>query len=283
MLPAAVALMWWLRRLIRSSIPNDRGFQLGAGAGAFALVVHLLGAGGIGMPAVTLMVLGLAALAASNKETSVPVPRRIPAYFSMGLSLVALGLIVLLCVSSLLPTRSLQAKMLAGDNLVRKGLLEAADAEYSAAARADDWSPDPWRRRAELAFRQVEADHFRSNDSFQKTVNHLREAVKRDPLGFADVRRLGECWISRWRTSRQLSDAEEAVQAFEIAWSKYPTNALIMSELAFANEAAGAMEVSTRIASQALKQDQVNRKWGHLDRYLPEPTRERLEALTIGK
>jgi len=306
LLPVAVALLWALRRIVSPNLGNAQVTQIASLSAAIALLVHLLGAGGIGMPAIGLLLLGLAAIADgstwgrlsacdSNKtrgsrvgslphvDGSQPSSTKPRSQDSIGLAgtlvVASVGLLVAVILTAWRPVRVVQAQLLAGDRLVERGFLDAADVEYSKAATADPLSEEPWSRRAELAYRKAEADHFRSNDSFLNAVRLMREAGSRNPVNFQEDRRLGDWWMARWRVTNQVEDAREAVTAYQHAWIRYPTNSMLMADLAFALDAAGTADEARAIAERAIQQDEINRKWKHIDRFLADPIRTQLDKL----
>ena len=280
LLPMAVAIYWGLRRFLGSSGDETRFLQIGAFSAAFGLLAHLCGAGGIGMPAIGLLLMALIGVADGGRLSSKMEYRRLSSGIAIVLVATSLGLMISLYLTGLRPVTLAQEKLLAGDRLLQRGRADAADVEYAAGAAADDWSCEPWRRRAELAYRKAETQKFRSNDSIQVAVELLRESKSRDPANFQDDRRLGEWWLARWGTTRDVKDAEAAVAAFGRARTRYPTNAALMAEMAFALDSAGS-EAADGIARQALRQDDLNHERGHIDRFLGDPTRARLEMLLV--
>jgi len=279
LLPITVALMWGLRRIVSPSVVNSRAVRMGSLSAAFSLIMHLLGAGAIGMPAVTVLLLALAAIAARPRfSTEKPRVKDSIGLTALGVA-ISVGLLFLVVVTALRPVVIMHSRLQAGDRLVERGYLDAADAEYAFAAVVDPFSGEPWSRRAELAYRKAQTDQFRSNDSFLNAVRLLREARSRNPLNFQDDRRLGDWWMARWRVTSQLADAQEAIAAYQFAWVRYPTNSVLMAELAFALDAAGIVQKAGEIAERALRQDAINHDRGHVDRFLAGPIRIRLEKL----
>ena len=279
LLPIAMAVGWMIRRLNGVKIDDSQSLRAGTLSAAIALLVHLLGAGGIGMPAITLLLLALTALAFS--ETALTIPSELPASWVRTGSVLALGLVLLvsLSITSLRPVMSVQEQLTEGDRLVEKGFPDAADDQYSCAAIADSFSAEPWRRRAELAYRKAASGRFQSNDSFLNAVRLMRECRSRDPLNFQDERRLGDWWLARWRTTHDMKDVQESVSAYQQAEIRYPTNAMLMADHAMALEASRAVHEASSIAEKALGQDTINRERGHVDRFLDDQIRIRMEKL----
>ena len=107
----------------------------------------------------------------------------------------------------------------------------------------------------------------------------MRDVKLRDPTSFRDDVRLGAWWIERWYSTKDAKDAEEAVAAYERVRARYPTNASLMAELAFARDSAGFGDSAKEVARQSLQQDAINHERGHIDRYLTDQIRIRLESL----
>ncbi len=263
------------------NIPSDaiRAIRTGSLAAACGLIVHLCGAGGIEMPAIGLLLLVLVAAGDSSVLRIATVKRPLSLWMAAALNVAGIGLIIGLYQTALRPVTAMQARISAGDRLVQRGLPDAADAEYKAAAAADDWSVDPWRRRAELAWRKSQEQQFRSNESFLVAVRMLRESISRDPGNYHDDRRLGEWWSARWRLTKDPGDAQEVIGSYRLALARNPTSAALICELAFAYESAGNETDAGELAQRALQQDDINHTWGHVDRYLDERSRHRLEEL----
>ena len=167
-----------------------------------------------------------------------------------------------------------------GDQLLlsREGR-SSAEVAYRAACLADDWSPEPWRRRAELAFEQATADHFRSNESLETAVKLLLAAIDRDPYNFQGLRTVGNWWMARWRASQSGDDARQAADWLQRASDSYPTNASILAELALALDAGGQRGDALKTALRAVAQDGLNRKLGHVDRFLADELVTKLRLL----
>ena len=278
-LPVVATLFWVLRRGLLGIPENSDGIELGWVSASFSLLAHLCGAGGIGMPAISLLLMALIAAADGAR----PDLAKCSGYLKFGnaaaLGTVCFGLFVALFVTGIRPVAVVKEKLLAGDQLVRRGVLDGADGEYQAAAAADLWSAEPIRRRAELAYRRAQTDQFRSNDLFQSAVGLMRDVKMRDPTSFRDDVRFGAWWIERWHATGNVGDAEEAVAAYERVFGRYPTNASLMAELAFARDSAGSGEAAKEVARRSLRQDTINHERGHIDRYLTDQVRNRLESL----
>ncbi|MBC8117734.1 MAG: O-antigen ligase family protein, partial [Candidatus Saccharimonas sp.] len=178
--------------------------QTQAGFAAFvALAVHLLGAGGIAMPAVSQLLLALVALSVaptddSDAETCSKASRLFAIIaIVLAFASTAFAGMALLPVTNGLWWQAQGIKVISTPNG-----RSSADVAYRAACLADDWAPEPWRRRAELAFERASTDRFQSNESFEAAVELLLAAIARDPHNFQGPRTLGNWWMARWRVTQ---------------------------------------------------------------------------------
>ena len=279
LLPMGATLFWILRRILLTVVENSDSIALGWVSASFSLLAHLCGAGGIGMPAISLLFMALIAAAGGSRADAAKHGGHLESGTAVIVGTISFGLFVALIVTGVRPVAVVNDKLFAGDQLVRRGMLDVADREYMAAAAADRWSAEPIRRRADLAFQRAQVDQFHSNDLFQTAVGLMRDVKLRDPTSFRDDVRLGSWWIARWNSTRNANDADEAVAAYESAWAHYPTNASVMAELAFARDSAGFIDSAKEMARQSLRQDAINHERGHVDRYLSGQVRIPLELL----
>lgn len=256
--------------------------RTGAFAAAVALVVHLLGAGGISMPGVTQLLLLLVAFSLVPRSTvGSEVDARRPrdsAWPGMILGLVNAGMLAGVLLTALAPVvrcRSLLERGTAAGWSGRPDGRQIALEDFRAAATADPWSPDPWRHQFEWSG----GDSFRSNDSLEAAVMQLQQAMSRDPVNFWAPRTLGNLWLNQWQVTRRPEDAGPAVVWLDRAHQLYPTNSAVMAELATALLANQEQEKAAAIARAALRQDDIYHQQGHLDRYLGEARRHQLDTL----
>lgn len=275
LLPIAIAVSSWLRLCFVLKPADERWIRIASIAAASGLIIHLMGAGGIAMPAITMLLLSLVAVTvASSPETAQMAKlssRSLLAGCTFGL--VAASALLLIAI---IPVHRTQSETVEGDLRIQRGDIRGADAAYESAGLADIYASDPWQRRAELAYQRVLSDRFQSNGLFETAVSLLREAEKRNPANPQDDRTLGQWWFERWKRTHDLADAKESIQNYRRAWEGYPTNAILMAEYAIALEAAGETQAAVEMAKKSLKQDQLNHSMTHVDRYLPDTLREQL-------
>ncbi len=245
-----------------------------------ALTIHLLGAGGIAMPAVSQLWLALMACSRSN-ETVPAIGSRRPPTTPLARAALACLMLAVLMSTALIPVARCGLWVSKGDREIASSSWKVGEVmrNYVEASRADPLSPEPRRRLAEMAFRVAEVDRFQSNEFFDTAVRLQLEAIACDPHNFQGPRTLGNWWMARWRVSQAEDDARQAAKWLRRARDSYPTNASILAEFAVALEAGGQRGEAVETARRAMVQDKLNRKLGHVDRYLANELLSKLRGL----
>lgn len=251
-------------------------------AGGVALLVHLMGAGGVGMPAITqiflvLIVLGTGTVGQPEASRWQAIHMRLPqlAAFAIGLALF-LGCLFSATLMVLTRESSLKAARLA----VIDGNPIRGERLATQAAEADPLSPDPHAFRAALAYQSSSRSSTGRPRDFDVAVAAQRAAVRRDPHHFRLYETLGTWYLEKSRRERDDRAAEQAVEAFETAVELYPNRASLRSRYAEALSMAGRPGQAAEHAGFALRLDEINHSKGHQDKYLPAEDVERLRRLT---
>ena len=281
-----LAVVWFLVAWLMDRRPatTDRGDRLRESpaplAAGVTLAVHLLGAGGIGMPAVSQILVALVAMSLPPPRDSLPTVPSARPIGSLVTAFVCVAVLVGLTATSLLPVLKcrglLRQGLAAGWSTGPTGRATAMN-RFRQAALADPWSAEPWRNQFEWSA----AAGFQSNESFQEAVEQLLEARSRDPVNFWAPRTLGTVWHQKWQRTRELEDARQAVAWLGRAQDLYPTNAMIRAELAFALDSADERADAINTAQSALAQDDITHQQGHVDRYLDDSIRQRLQTMVM--
>jgi hypothetical protein len=267
----ALGLMWAFGVAIWTGVAAG---AIGSHGALLTWGVHLLGAGGGGMPAVLLWGLTLMAMSvADSRSPPHGVHRR-----RVGGAVVAVvaGMVAVLLWR---PDAGCQQLMAAGDLAARHGQIEAALTHYRRALDCDPWNPSPAVRLAEaerqLAEQTVDAD--RKLALLMQTPQHWKSASERDPENGHWDHESGFTW-RQIATLAPSDDARRmAAEALHRAWTKSPTNAEWAADWADAAAAAGQSDDARRAAEIALTQDDINRRLGHVERWLSEQRRKQLE------
>jgi hypothetical protein len=252
--------------------------RLGCGCGAAVMFIHLLGAGGIEMPAIVQLLLVLAAVSLSTvADESADVERSPIVVFGTAAAAIALFLGCFLTATQPVVSAGVSVERARAVLSTRPGS-PAARRDFEAAIAADPLWPEPWR---ELAFYEL-SNWLQDPDDetrFRRGELALREAKARDPWNYTDDRRLAEACYRRFQDSDEARWAESATVAYERALERYPTHPQMLAEFAIAADAAGFPEKSAAAAKKAIMYDDENRKQEHWEKAQPPEMRRRLEEL----
>jgi O-antigen ligase len=252
-----------------------------AGAGA-ALAVHLLGAGGIEMPAVTQMLLLLGAAmvpprgdaAARDAAEADPAARfrLAAALFATAASAVLFGT----CLSTAtIPVLTRQSMSLLGRQQMREDRPREAERSLRKAAVNDPLSPAPARELAELAFHRWEKSP-QSDAQLEQAIRLQKVAVGLDPYHFTGYWTLGRWYGMKYEIGRKPADLASSLGAFARGVELYPHYALLLADYARILKLAGQVDRAADMAGRSLEMDDLNHHEGHTDKFLPPENRQRL-------
>ncbi|MEQ9409667.1 MAG: O-antigen ligase family protein [Fuerstiella sp.] len=291
----AVVLVRFLAPVAQLSAPT-------AIAAFVALSIHLLGAGGLQISGVVMLLLVLhavatgAARAADSAAPAVSVAVRHRFFSRWGRRSMA-GLLLLAAVACfsdgvapVLQSQQ-QLRLAAYRNSVgnRSGAIEAAEKAVS----SDPIDVESCQRKLELLAYEFQraADRYALEASESgKSLIRLQQCYE---SGIAAANKLIDADRRSWpgyhfrgHLSLRLGDVLKderltgaAVRDFEQASRMYPTNSQLLAELAETYAAVGNSDQARSAAGRALVQDQINHEWGHADRYLNEATLARIVSI----
>jgi hypothetical protein len=248
----------------------------GAMAGGLAILVHLLGAGGIEMPAIMQTILLLVVLldGAGDEGEASPAVTSWPKSVAVLCGLAVAGS-VLCWQTATKPIWYRTLLITSGDAaLIEDANPKAAAKWYEEARQADPYSPEPLERLAEVHFQNWQRNG--SEREFEEAVKISRRAVLLDPVSYRIYRQLGRMHFQKAERSHSPTEAKAAVDYLKEAAARYPSSSFLRAELAMAFEQAGETEAAVREAAKALELDKINRDAGHSDKFLPEDIVERL-------
>lgn len=255
---------------------SDTGVPCSAAMAALvALLVHLLAAGGIAMPAISGCLLALAILAEPRRaEAPVkPAPDE-PASRSRVVALVLAVTFVAgfaACLqTAFVPVIRSTSELRSGDyEATEQSRFDLAVTRYSQAAQADPFSPAPLMRLSDVSFLLWEQTG--KKEHFDEGVDFAREAAKRNPHSGFYAYQIGRRYRQRARMTDDGDAAESAVKWLAKALEAYPTHPLWNAEYTIALDEAGQNDEARRAARKTLELEAINQSAGHLDRFLPEP------------
>ncbi len=276
-----LAIGWLIARGLwfsfdRQSTPIPR---LAIAAALVTMLVHLLGAGGIEMPAIGQMLLLLIAIAIgpyTPKETS---PIGIGIIGGTGIALAA-GCVL----TSTLPVLQREAGVAGGDFAwLENQNYAAAMRFYEQAAESDPHSAEPCMRLADLSFQRWQSSGQDDEQYFWSAIEAGQQAIERNPTNASTYRSVGNYFLKRHSVSHDKTDADHAVEYLAEAVQRYPTLPAIQAEYALALHAADDGAAAQAAAQKALTLDELYKQDGHIDKLLSESRRTEMERLVERK
>ncbi len=266
---------WWatvvLLTLVCPKLANGK-LAVMAGIGLF---VHLSGAGGIAMPAILQIALALIfavdalAMDAMNPSAVVSRPEKTARLHAVMLTSIAMGLAATAaCVkTAALPVTKSKLAMLEGQAaLTNETNARVAVRAYELAAQIDQLSPKPFQELARVWLGQWMTSQ--EDWLFNEAVEAQEAAISLDPKNANGWRGMGQLWWQRFETTGNEADAHSAFSYFQHAASRYPHLAALQADVARAAQASGETGEAKQAASQALRLDNLNREFLHLDKLL---------------
>ena len=258
-------------------------------AAGIALFVHLLGAGGIGMPAILQLLLAIILWLTPGQASVLPSdhihqPDNLTHGRQQRLLLASagvFGILLLGCLwTGLVPMVTVNRLLDQGrSEALVSHRLDLAERSFQQATQAD---PFAWTPHAELAAIHFQRWLLRPDDDseqFQQAINEKNQSLQRNPLAAKEYLTLSDWWLQRNRRSPRPDSAEAALVHAQQGVRLYPAFARLQMQLAFAWQAVGNPQQAGQAARVALSLDQLNRERGHTDKLLPVDRRQALENL----
>ncbi|MEZ6056163.1 MAG: O-antigen ligase family protein [Planctomycetaceae bacterium] len=310
----ALALLWPLTAgIVHYQGATERLLQPTCVAAGLALSVHLLGAGGLAMPAITLLWLwslsdrhfvqnhvdsvssidadDIASPAAAttcspsnSQRYSSSRFRRIEEWINRPRDLTCAILLGLLTIGSLttalLPvlvasSRAASAK----DALLIDRRPLAAIAHYRAAVDADRLNAEFPRDLGIAQFLAWQTGGIGANQHLVDCWNSLDLAMHRSPKNPMLLHTAADLRMQHWRRSGDIISAEIAVTFSRQATELYPNSSLLRAQFAQGLAATGSLESARSEAQLALQLNAINESAAHTDKLLPEPLLAELRRL----
>lgn len=244
------------------------------------LAVHLLGAGGIGMPAISQLFLMLPAVGTAAYSPSMARTRLNSRVRIVGVGTALLGVYVACWTTGMSPVLNRRAFVVAGDDALnaRNPDPERSEASYRKAAEFDSLSPEPYEKLGAIYYAHWQA---RPGDRmyFDRAVQSYEQAAARNPHSFAQYRALGELYFERFARSKDRADARHAAEFFSQAVERYPNHAELQARHALALAHAARSSEARTAAERALALHKSNLKARHLDKFLSQATVAQLQEI----
>ncbi len=246
-------------------------------AASVAIIVHLLAASGIEMPAIVMMLFLFAMLGEDQSEPpllSTTLDNRRLLGVAGLMTVLALG-----CVkTALVPVRLAAISIQTGNyRLISEGNTQLAKRDFEEAATADPLSPEPPQQLAMLNYRLWDQSNRRRTEFFEQAVEELEQSIRLDPTAVARIRLLGNLWDQRFKQTQNVEHGQRAVETYRQAVALYPNFSALQAEYAIALDRLN--EDATSVAQFALELDDLNRTNQHTDKVLADEIRSQLEAI----
>lgn len=244
-------------------------------AASLGLLTHLCGAGGIGMPAISQLLLLAAIFAGSGAPdaTEITLPK-----WGIGIALAGgLGLFAGGFWTAAQPVAQVQSLLARADYAKLPSQREQL---YQQATLADPLASQPWDRLAETVFAKWRSNSEPDNADFERAILAQQAVVERDPQSFHSHRGLGMFYNAGAEKSGKQEEHRAAVREMQIALSRYPHNAELQADSADVFKAAGEVQLAATAARAAIEQDDINHMAGHTDKWLTDKVRKRMEQIS---
>ncbi len=277
-LAAMFAVLFWSRCPEGIAVP-----RLATGLAGLALAVHLLGAGGVAMPAVQwgLLLCGVLLFSEDGAQREGEQGVTHSPWRGVGLGLVGCTAILL---GGQWPLWSRSEAIAAGDAAYRmRADFESAAAAYARAGRADPLSTEGPLRESQVRFEQWRDVRRKGGDSdtaeraFEAGDAALAGALARDPRNAHLHELAGRVWLEHWRVTERPESARRSAAAYDEAARRYPNHARMQADRMEALAASGTDPLPA--ARKALELDDLARKYGHRDKELSAERRAAVQRV----
>ncbi|APZ96816.1 O-antigen ligase family protein [Fuerstiella marisgermanici] len=296
-----------------------------------ALLVHLLGAGGLQISGVMLLLLVLHAAAtarpaaegsfdvgspdlAASEERGPRVLRGVASllFIAAAVGTVRFGLIPVVSSQQYLAMaqssqlngrasdavkqidRAIEIDPFAVESRQRKAewlTYKVMRANVARAARSSDFNANSaeaaageglaGKNRADIESWDLPADNDGSSRQLlESAIDAATALIEADRRGWVGYHLRSQAVYYGWRTVNDRSLLQSAVNDAEAALALYPTHGRLLADMAETYLEAEMTEEAVDAAKRALRQEQVNQDWGHVDRYLDPEIRQRLMEIS---
>jgi hypothetical protein len=262
----------------------------GLGVGLLAISVNLLAAGGLGIPAVAMMLWALLAVGLNLRDDRhCGRLREVPGLFPAAALAAVWAALAGTFFGAVVPFWKSQAYLAEGNAYAasKPPAFEPAREAYERAIAADQYSASPWLALAELElryWRSPEVQAKKRSTAWERVILAIDGALDdrkgRNPDNLylrrrqADFARAILAGLPEQVKPVELLQLKTiVVRAFRNASRIYPTNAGLRAELAQSSADVGMFPDAIREARQALLLDDL---MPHLDKKLPAPLRKYL-------
>ena len=266
-------------------------------AAAAVLLIHLMGAGGLQITGIGLILLTLHALAVVDTTSPTKTrPGSVPGMLVLPMRIAAATILCVFCWGAfrygLIPVRNATSCLAASRIHAGRGDTDRARKVILAGIAADPLSTGLRQRNCELStyefanltdagarpITEPKAEWTQCYETAMKACEELITADKRSIGGYLQRSDLN-ARAAKSGLGDDLLDA--AIADLRQVTKMYPTNAHHWARLAVLHNKANQPAEAGSAADKAIQIDQSNRTWNHADRYLADETIEKLTRLTV--
>ena len=252
-------------------------------AALLAISVHLLGAGGIAMPAITqvILILLLACQTSTKSKTDVSTNSTVRGPLVATATMAFCVVLFLTCLmTATVPVINRTALIAAGDYQHMTNPDPSRSMQfYTMANTADPFSLKSLDRLAQLEFRAWKKSFSTGKARFARAIELAEIAQRQDPINALRCRELGQWYREHFEATKSQKSAVEAAKYFEMAVDRYPGSADLRVLAAETQSLTGNTNKATTHARIALDYDNLNRQAGHADRYLSDDDVRKMQLL----
>ncbi|MCA9033868.1 MAG: O-antigen ligase family protein [Planctomycetaceae bacterium] len=276
-------------------------------AASAVLGIHLLGAGGFQMPSVMLVFAAMLTGATGSDPVLPPAQNNAAEKSNLSTRLAATTNLVLCTIGlfvsirfGLMPVRESEQFSQQAQFALIDGNTSTAVAFFKKAASADPFGVHPRQQIAELEtyrlqemVRQQVQGHSASvppderreinpalTRQFKLALRACENLENADLQSVVVPRLRSGCEYAMFEGTGDRSHLGKAVEHLQEVVRMYPTNPVDLWRLAItAADDSQRLPLAKNAAAKAVLQDEINHKWGHIDRYLSEDQLAQLESI----
>ena len=120
---------------------------------------------------------------------------------------------------------------------------------------------------------------IKEQNYFQDAINLISVVLEKEPRKAGLWRTLGTWYLLAYQESHAPEDLQSAVNAFSEAVRLHPTSVFFRKDYALALQQANKMRAADVEATEALRLEEINRKYHHSDKYLSAEEAEQLKSI----
>lgn len=263
-------------------------------AAAIALLVHLMGAGGLqitslGFLLINLVLLALPAASAESAAASSAQRRlrRTKMLTAAGFAAMAGATLAW----GMLPVKSASVQQAIGQQRLHTADIQGALRAFQQGAEADPLSPVMRQQIVQAAAYSLMQRSPPNEDvpssipdqELEMIESACREAIRCDERAIGGRLSRARIYQQLDRLTGESEYIETSVRDLRNVVQRHPTNAALQVERAVCEQSAGNSAEAREAAEQALRIEAVNQSWGHSDQYLSDDQLKTLEQIINGE